>query len=180
MGCVVVAHESVLPAAVTAVWVRVTDPRGINDELAPVLAMRIPRALRGMSIDEVPVGVRLGRAPLLLCGVLPVEFDHLTIASIEPDRRFHEKSTMMLLRRWEHERELVPLPSGGTRSTIVSPSSCALPCHASRQPAPWRTAWLKNCSLTAIAGFHPSGRGTVTGGGSHSSSFLSESCAPGT
>lgn len=63
----------------------------------------------------MPVGVRLGRAPLLLFGVLPVEFDNLTIANMERGRRFHEKSSMVLLRRWEHERELQPLPSGGTR-----------------------------------------------------------------
>ena len=115
MGCVVVEHESVVRAPIAEVWARITDPRGINDELAPVLAMRMPRAVRGMSIDEVPVGVRLGRAPLLLFGVLPVEFDNLTIANMERGRRFHEKSSMVLLRRWEHERELQPLPSGGTR-----------------------------------------------------------------
>ncbi|MGN0039686.1 hypothetical protein [Rhodococcus sp. (in: high G+C Gram-positive bacteria)] len=115
VGCVVVEHESVLPATSPAVWARITDPGGINDELAPVLSMRMPRAVRGLSIDEVPVGVRLGRAPLLLFGILPVEFDDLTVAAVEPGRRFHEKSSMVLLRRWEHERELQPLPSGGTR-----------------------------------------------------------------
>ena len=88
----------------------------MRDELpVTTLAMRMPRSVRGRSIDEVPVGVRLGRVPLLLFGVLPVEFDDLTVAAVAPGRRFHEKSSMVLLRRWEHERELQPLPSGGTR-----------------------------------------------------------------
>ena len=114
MEGIVVEHESVLAASVAAVWARVTDPVGINDELAPVLAMRMPRAFHGVSVDTVPIGQPLGRAVLLLFGVLPVEFDDLTIAELEPGRRFHEKSTMLLLRRWEHER-LVEPGSGGTR-----------------------------------------------------------------
>lgn len=114
MECIVVEHESVLSAPAAAVWTRVTDPLGIDDELAPMLAMRMPRAIRGLSVDTVPIGQPLGRAFLLLFGVLPVEFDDLTIAELEPGRRFHEKSTMLLMRRWEHERVVEPR-RGGTR-----------------------------------------------------------------
>ena len=35
-----------------------------------------------------------------LLRVLPVEYDDLTIAELEPGRRFLERSTMMTLRRW--------------------------------------------------------------------------------
>lgn len=52
---------------------------------------------------------------MLLFGVLPVEYDALTIAEIAPGRRFHEKSSMLTMRRWEHERTLTPAGPGRTR-----------------------------------------------------------------
>ncbi|MGW0017629.1 hypothetical protein ACWDUD_04825 [Rhodococcus sp. NPDC003382] len=112
---VIVEHESIVAADAPAVWARVTDPAGINDELAPLLAMRMPRGVRGIGVDRVPVGVPLGTAPLLLFGVLPIEYDALTIVELEPGRRFHEKSTMATMRRWEHERTLTAAGAGRTR-----------------------------------------------------------------
>ncbi|MFD6857151.1 hypothetical protein ACFWCF_07375 [Rhodococcus sp. NPDC060090] len=112
---IVVEHESIVDAPNTVVWARVTSAEGINDELAPILAMRMPRWAHTLTEDTVPIGRPIARVPLLLFGVLPVEYDHLTIAEFEPGRRFHEKSTMMLMRRWEHERTLDPLSPESTR-----------------------------------------------------------------
>ncbi|MFZ2530227.1 MAG: hypothetical protein WAX14_21670 [Rhodococcus sp. (in: high G+C Gram-positive bacteria)] len=112
---VIVERESIIPAAVAEVWARVTDPAGINHELNPILTMCTPRKARGLTIDRVPIGEPLGRAALLLFGVLPVEYDALTIAEVEPGRRFHEKSTMATMRRWEHERTLTPEGTARTR-----------------------------------------------------------------
>lgn len=112
---IIVEHESIVAADASAVWARITDPAGINHELAPLLAMRMPRRMHGTTVDLVPVGVPLGKAPLLLFGVLPVEYDALTLVELDPGRRFHEKSTMATMRRWEHERTLTPEDGPRTR-----------------------------------------------------------------
>lgn len=112
---IVVEDESIVDAPNTVVWARVTSAEGINDELAPMLAMRMPRRAHTLTEDTVPIGQPLARVPLLLFGMLPVDYDHLSIAALEPGRRFHEKSTMLLMRRWEHERTLDPLAADRTR-----------------------------------------------------------------
>ncbi|WP_205474726.1 hypothetical protein [Nocardioides sp. SYSU D00038] len=104
----VVERRVVLPRPAAQVWARVTTPEGIADELRPVLVMTVPPGLRGRSIAEgdALVGRPLGRAWLLLLGVLPVEYDAMTLVSVGA-RSFHERSTMLSLRRWEHERSVV-------------------------------------------------------------------------
>jgi ligand-binding SRPBCC domain-containing protein len=100
---------SMVPARIDEVWARVVTPEGINDEMRPWMTMSMPRAASGLTIETVPVGRPLGRAWLRLLGVLPLDYDHLTIAELEPGRRFHEVSTMLSMRRWEHERTLTPV-----------------------------------------------------------------------
>jgi ligand-binding SRPBCC domain-containing protein len=90
------------------VWRRVVTPEGINDELHPVMTMSIPRGAAGMTIDEVPVGTPIGRAWMRLFGVLPFDYDRLTIVEVQPGRSFHEESTMLSMRRWGHERSVTP------------------------------------------------------------------------
>ncbi len=58
----------------------------------------------GMSTQEVPLGVRLFRSWLLVLGVLPVDFDDLVLIEVLPGRGFHERSSMLSMRTWEHER----------------------------------------------------------------------------
>jgi ligand-binding SRPBCC domain-containing protein len=43
---------------------------------------------------------------VLLFGVLPIDYDDLTLVALEPGRGFHERSRMMSMRVWEHERWL--------------------------------------------------------------------------
>lgn len=98
------------------VWARVTTPVGINDEMMPVMSMTMPAAHRGQELSSVPVGVPLGRAWIRLLGVLPVDFDALTVAEVETGSHFRERSWMLSMRRWEHDRVLTDVP-GGTRVT---------------------------------------------------------------
>ncbi|HEX2069136.1 MAG TPA: hypothetical protein VHH54_02905, partial [Actinomycetota bacterium] len=65
------------------VWRRIGTPEGINHELGPWLRMTTPRALRGYTLDDVPVGKPLGRSWLLLLRVLPFDFDNLMLAERE-------------------------------------------------------------------------------------------------
>ena len=97
---------SLVPAGIDEVWARVVTPEGINDEMRPWMTMTMPRGTDGLTVETVPVGRPLGRAWLRLFGIIPFDYDHLTIAELEPGRRFHEVSTMLSMRRWEHERTL--------------------------------------------------------------------------
>ncbi|MCR4512107.1 hypothetical protein [Aeromicrobium sp. 50.2.37] len=114
MTRIVVQVASVVPAPREVVWARVTSVEGIDHELRPWLSMTLPRDARGLDVHSLPVGVPLGRAWIRLFGVLPVEYDDLTVVELDHGRRFHEVSRMLSARRWEHERTLTPGPGGGT------------------------------------------------------------------
>jgi hypothetical protein len=90
------------------VWARATTEEGINDELAPILRMTMPGGLRGKTIDEVEVGVPLGRSWILLARLLPVDYDDLCLAELEPGRRFLERSRTLSFSVWQHERVIEP------------------------------------------------------------------------
>jgi ligand-binding SRPBCC domain-containing protein len=92
----------------------VVTPEGINDELRPWMTMSMPRGTESLTVDNVPVGTSLGRAWLRLFGVVPFDYDRLTIAELEPGRGFREQSTMLSMRKWRHERTVTPSDHGKT------------------------------------------------------------------
>ena len=110
-------RASVVPAAAEDVWRRVVSPAGINDEMLPWMRMTVPRGAGDVTIDAGQLGEPVGRAWLLLFGVLPFDYDRLTITELEPGRRFREQSTMLSMRTWGHERTLTPAAGGGTLVT---------------------------------------------------------------
>jgi len=110
-------RSSTLAAPPAEVWARAMTEAGINDELRPWLRMRMPRALRGVDLDRVEPGVALGRAWILLAGLLPVDFDDLRLVEVEPGRRFLERSRTLALATWSHER--VVEPAGTARCRIT-------------------------------------------------------------
>jgi ligand-binding SRPBCC domain-containing protein len=107
-----VVRNTALAAPAERVWERAISPEGINHELGPWLRMTMPRALRGQTIDDVPIGEPLGRSWILLLGFLPVDYDDLMLAERGPGLRFLERSTMLSMRRWQHEREVKPKGDG--------------------------------------------------------------------
>jgi ligand-binding SRPBCC domain-containing protein len=64
----------------------------------------------------VVLGERIFRSWVLLFGVIPIDYDDLSLIALEPGRGFHERSTMMSMRVWEHERWLEP--DGDSRCRI--------------------------------------------------------------
>lgn len=108
---------SIVDAPPAEVWQRVTTPAGVNHELMPIVRMTWPPDVEALTPETVTPGVRLFRSWLLLFGVLPIDYDDLTVAEIEPGRRFLERSAMLSQRRWEHERTLEPVGEGATRVT---------------------------------------------------------------
>jgi ligand-binding SRPBCC domain-containing protein len=107
-GTTVIERESVVDAPADEVWRRVVTPEGINDELRPWMTMSMPRGAESMTVDNVPIGIPIGRSWLRLFGVLPFDYDRLTIAELQPGRAFREESTMLSMRRWQHERSVSP------------------------------------------------------------------------
>ncbi len=112
----VVERESVVDAPADAVWQRVVTPEGINDELRPIMTMTMPRGAESFTVDDVPVGTPIGRSWLRLFGVLPFDYDYLTIAELQPGRSFREESTMLSMRQWRHERTVTP--NGDAAATV--------------------------------------------------------------
>lgn len=105
---------SVVSAPKEKVWERVITPEGINDEMRPWMSMSAPSGVDSLTIDTLELGKPLGKAWLRLFRVIPFDYDKLTIAELDPGTRFHEKSTMLSMSRWEHERTLASV-EGGTQ-----------------------------------------------------------------
>lgn len=110
-------QRSEIAAPAQAVWDRVVTPEGINDEMRPWMTMAVPRGAGDITIDTVAVGRPVGRAWLRLFGLLPFDYDHLTVAELDPGRRFREESTMLSMRAWTHERTVAPV--GGDRTEVI-------------------------------------------------------------
>jgi hypothetical protein len=109
-----VVTTSVLAAPRSVLWQHATSFTGIGAELWPWLEMTTPPGLRARRLDEIAPGDPLGRSVLLLGGVLPVEYDDIVVAELEPGRRFLERSSMLVAELWEHERVL----------EMVGPAAC--------------------------------------------------------
>jgi ligand-binding SRPBCC domain-containing protein len=104
--------RSHLNADRAAVWSRVTTAAGINDELRPIFRMTASRSLRQHGLSEVVLGQRICRSWVLLFGVLPVDYDDITLQRLEPPRSFLERPTMLTQREWQHERTIDEAPGG--------------------------------------------------------------------
>jgi hypothetical protein len=111
-----IALSSGLDADPEALWARITEPAGINDELRPLMRMTVPAGATDFGLADPEPG-RIGRSWLLLFGFLPCDYDDIAIVRIEPGRGFLERSSMLSMRLWEHERTLTPLGEGRCRIT---------------------------------------------------------------
>jgi hypothetical protein len=97
-------------------WGRITDPAGINDELRPLMRMTVPAGAEDFGLDDPEPG-HIGRSRLLLFGFLPFDYDDISLVRIEPGHSFLERSSMLSMRLWEHERTLEPIDDGRCRIT---------------------------------------------------------------
>jgi ligand-binding SRPBCC domain-containing protein len=104
----IIERQSVVDAPAEQVWARVVTPEGINDEVRPWITMSMPRGAKSLTVDNVPVGTPIGRRWLRLFGIMPFDYDRLTIAELVPGHSFDEHSTMMSMSRWRHERSVIP------------------------------------------------------------------------
>ena len=80
----IIEQQSIVDAPAEQVWARVVTPEGINDEVRPWMTMSMPRGATSLTVDNVPIGEPIGRAWLRLFGVVPFDYDRLTIAELVP------------------------------------------------------------------------------------------------
>jgi ligand-binding SRPBCC domain-containing protein len=113
LGCVPSFRiASRLRAPTERVWAHATSMAGINHELAPLLRMTHPPRMTALGDISPPLGTPLFRSIILLFGVLPIDFDDVTLEAIEPGRGFRERSHTLSQREWIHERSLEPTDGG--------------------------------------------------------------------
>jgi hypothetical protein len=105
-----IVTSSRLHASQDVVWAGASTARGINDEFFPLLRMTASRHLRENGLAHVELGTRICRSWVLLLGVLPVDYDDITLVRLDPPRGFLERSTMFSQRVWEHERTIERAP----------------------------------------------------------------------
>jgi hypothetical protein len=112
-----IERSSLVSAPAADVWARVVTPEGINDEFWPWLTMSMPKSASDVSIDTLELGKPVGRSWIRLLGVLPVDYDDLTIVDVEPGRRFLEQSRLFSAPQWQHERIVEPVDAADSRVT---------------------------------------------------------------
>lgn len=110
---------SVVAAPPQEVWDRISTMDGVNDELGPWFRMTHPPHLTRLTPEAVPLGRKAFRSWIRLGGVLPVDFDDLTIVRLDPGRGFLERSTMLSQALWEHERTLEAHGPDGSRTQVT-------------------------------------------------------------
>jgi ligand-binding SRPBCC domain-containing protein len=88
------------------VWAATSTFEGINDEFRPLFRMTAPPRVRREGLAAVEVGRRVCRSWVLLFGILPVDYDDITLQRLEPPHGFLERSAMLSQRVWVHERSL--------------------------------------------------------------------------
>lgn len=110
---------SLLHAPPEIVWQRITTFEGVNEELMPIVRMTAPGHMRALSPADVTPGERLFRSWILLFGLIPIDYDDVTVMRIDENRGFLERSPMLTQRVWEHERTLAPRDGGTLLSDRV-------------------------------------------------------------
>lgn len=117
----VVKNRVEVSATPAAVWDRVVDPEGINHEMWPWMTMSMPAGAEGLTIETIQLGKPLGRAWLRLFGLLPFDYDYLTIVEMEPGKRFLERSMMLSMRLWSTPSSNIDRDGCGCTSRPTEP-----------------------------------------------------------
>ena len=112
MSTVRVKFESKLPTSPAELWDWSTSVRGVDAEMGPILKLEFPKGMTHIPRDGSGLGKPLGNCKFLLFGFLPVDLSKLTFVEVEPGRRFVEQSPLLSMKRWRHERSILPGADG--------------------------------------------------------------------
>jgi ligand-binding SRPBCC domain-containing protein len=100
--------SSHLAASAERVWAHASDFRELNREFWPLLRMTYPPGRARMTPGSFPLGKVAFRSWLLLFGVVPVEYDDITLVELAPGQHFAEVSALLTIREWRHRRSVAP------------------------------------------------------------------------
>jgi ligand-binding SRPBCC domain-containing protein len=140
--------RSRLDAPAERVWERITTMVGVNDELWPLARMTHPPGVDRLDPELAELGEPAFRSWVLLFGLVPVDYDDITIVRLDPGRGFLERSRLGTQRLWEHERRIEPAgdpPSGGQAGCVLVDRIChepRLPLGERAQTALFRQVFL--------------------------------------
>jgi hypothetical protein len=85
--------------------------------MRPYLRMTIPPGVERLDPESIELGKKIGRSWILLFGLIPFDYDDLSLVRLDPGHGFLERSEMLSQRSWEHERTLEPTEDGGCTIT---------------------------------------------------------------
>lgn len=108
----VLHFESELSVTPERAWDWATSVKGIRTELRPIADMTAPGGVERLSEVNVELGKPLGRSWVLLFRFIPIDVSDITLVELEPGHRFLERSPMLSMRLWQHERIITPTASG--------------------------------------------------------------------
>lgn len=111
-----VEFVSLLSASTEEVWDWALSLRGITAEMMPLARMTAPKDIESLADLDIELGKPMMRSFVLAGGFVPIDRSDLTFVELEPGRRFLERSPMMSMRLWQHERVIEP-EGAGTRVT---------------------------------------------------------------
>ena len=97
-----------------SVWQHMTSIAGVNREFFPLLKMTGSRKYQRLDDHSEMLGKQLFRSWILLFGIVPVEYDDLCIIELVPGKKFVEASSMLMQKKWRHERSIEALPDFGS------------------------------------------------------------------
>lgn len=121
-----------------AVWQSISSFRGVNNEFFPLLRMTCPNEDIHITKDLVTDNV-LFCSWLLLFGCIPIECDFVRLASCIEGESFQERSSMLLMKSWNHDRFLY-VKDGGTE--IID--------EVYFVPRIWGTKWILNVLVYSL------------------------------
>jgi hypothetical protein len=106
--------ESKLSVSAERAWAWATSVKGIRAELSPIADMTPPKGVDALRESEIELGKPIGTSWVLLFRFIPIDRSRLTLVELEPGRRFLERSPMLSMKLWQHERIITPTESGST------------------------------------------------------------------
>ena len=104
--------KTILNISKTNLWNNISTFKGVNKELYPLLQMTCPDENIKLTkdlilIDENGYNNPLFTSYLLLFGFIPIEYDSICIVDVVEYSHFKERSSMLLMSEWNHDRVLV-------------------------------------------------------------------------
>ena len=100
-------------------WAHAGSMAGVNRELGPLLRMTYPPTYATLTTSQIRLGRRLFRSWLLLGGVVPNEYDDLTLVAFHEGASFTERSSMVAIAMWQHERRITDTAYGSLVTDIL-------------------------------------------------------------